>query len=123
MKIKSLFFFGAELNFRISCIGVSGNMTSEITAVVYDAFAVKARLKDAIKADNPNDPQAGKCKDLQGEELFQCLCEDQPDSAAEQRCIDEKRKALQNPQNPDQGKKDEQQLQPGPPKVIFLQVK
>lgn len=115
-------FFGAELNFRISCTGVSGNMTSEIIAVVYDALAVKVRLTDALKSDNPGDPASQKCNGLQGEELYQCQCEDQPDATAVQKCVDNKRRAAQNP-NPDQSKREDQQIQPGPPKVIFLQVK
>lgn len=115
-------FFGAEINFRISCIGVVGNMTNEIEAVVYDANGVKARLKDALKSDRPNDPNGNKCKDLQGDELFECLCEDEPNDSAKKKCIDKKKKEAQNPPNPDQGNAANA-IQPGPPKMIFLRVK
>ncbi|MCJ8276058.1 MAG: hypothetical protein HRT44_13590, partial [Bdellovibrionales bacterium] len=121
-------FFGAELNFRISCIGVSGKMTKEMVAIVYDANGVQARLKEALTLDqknnNPNgQPHDNDCTDLTGVDLYKCQCEGSGDAAAEKKCIEDKKTAATNNQNQDQSNNQQNQIQPGPPKMLFLQVK
>lgn len=113
-------FFGTELNFNINCIGVSGKMTREIEAVVYDANSVKTRLQDALVLDQ-KDAQGGnnnECTGMAGDELFTCQCKGVTDADANRKCIDDKKKAVK-PQ--DQGMN--QPLAPGPPKIIFQRIK
>lgn len=116
-------FFGAELNFRINCIGVSGKMNTEIEAVVYDADSVKARLKEALAKDEKNKNQDGSqpdCQGLQGDELYKCECQNIEDPTENKQCIDDKKKKAKTQ---DQSNKQQQQLPPGPPRIIFQQVK
>ena len=115
-------FFGAELNFKISCIGVSGNMTREIAAVVYDANSVKTRLKEALLKDQKEQEGNNKCRDLTGDELYECLCEDKTKEADRTKCIEDKKKAAQGGQQ-DQGNNQNPPLPPGPPRMIIQQVK
>lgn len=112
-------FFGAELNFRISCIGVSGKMTREIEAVVYDATSVKARLKEALLKDIKENGANPECQNKTGDELFECLCADKPDNERK-TCINEKKKAAQKQ---DQSNKQSEPLPPGPPRMIIQQIK
>ncbi len=112
-------FFGAELNFRVNCIGVSGKMSREMEGVVYAADAVKARLKDALlkELDEQNNPA---CQNLSGDELYECLCDDITDDKKRKKCIDDKKTAAQKQ---DQGNKKLAPLPPGPPRMIIQQVK
>ncbi|MCB0378835.1 MAG: general secretion pathway protein GspK [Bdellovibrionales bacterium] len=120
-------FFGAEINFRINCTGIVGQMTREIDAVVYDAIAVKEHLQNSLKEDLKNQgPNQGgqdlteQCKDKQGEEKYKCLCQNIEEGQAKLKCLESYR--LQG-QNQDQSNKQGQGMRPGPPKMIFLQVK
>ena len=115
-------FFGAELNFKISCIGVVGNMTREIEAVVYDATSVQGRLQTALLQDQDSQNGANNCRNLTGDQLYECLCDDKETAAERTKCIeDEKKKATGGQQ--DQGANQRPPLPPGPPKIIFQQVK
>ncbi|MEM7646280.1 MAG: hypothetical protein AAF203_05180 [Pseudomonadota bacterium] len=117
-------FFGAELNFRINCIGLAGKMTTEIDAVVFDANAIKTRLQDALTQDKKSEAGGRDCSSLQGEELFECECEGIEDPTANQKCIDDKNKAADDKsKNPDQSKKKKEPIPPGPPRIIFMRVK
>ncbi len=114
-------FFGAELNFRISCIGVSGNMNTEIEAVVFDANAIKGRLQESLIDDMKNNSGGAnpQCRDLTGDALYACQCENIAEPTANQKCIqDKKRLATQ-----DQSQKKSQPLLPGPPRMIFQRVR
>lgn len=115
-------FFGAELNFRISCTGVSGKMTREIEAVVYDANSMRVRLQEAIQKDLKNQQGAdNRCQNMTGDELYECLCQDEEDDTKRKKCVDDKKKAAQNK---DKDKGDQNQpLPPGPPPVIMQQVR
>lgn len=112
-------FFGAELNFRINCIGVAGKMTREIEAVVYDADSVKARLKDQLLQEikTKNHPE---CQNRTGEDLYECLCQDQADDKSKKTCMDNMKKEAQKP---DQGNNQVAPLPPGPPRMIIQQIK
>jgi general secretion pathway protein K len=112
-------FFGAELNFRVNCIGVSGKMTREIEGVVYNAETVKTRLKEALmkEMEEQTDP---RCQNLTGDQLYECLCEDRTNPTEKQQCIDTKKKAARNQ---DQGNNQPPPLPPGPPRMIIQQVK
>ena len=112
-------FFGAELNFKINCIGVSGNMTREIEAVVYDATSVKSRLQAALIKDQKTD-QNPACKNLTGEALYECQCDEISDDTARKKCVEDKKKAAKKP---DQGNSKVPPLPPGPPRMIIQQVK
>ena len=112
-------FFGAELNFRINCIGVAGRMTREIEGVVYDASSVRTRLKDALLKDQIEE-QDPRCQNLTGEPLYECLCEEEEDDKKRKRCINDKKTAAQKQ---DQSNNKQQPLQPGPPRLIIQQIK
>ncbi|MCB9073490.1 MAG: general secretion pathway protein GspK [Bdellovibrionaceae bacterium] len=110
-------YFDQEINFHISCIGIVGNITREINAVVYDFQKVQSRLQGSIKED---DPQFNKqCKDKTGDELYDCLCSDKQSDADKKKCVDDKKK--QNTGQPDQS--GNSTLPSGPPYVIFQDVK
>ncbi len=112
-------FFGAELNFRLNCIGVSGKMTREIEGVVYDASTVKTRLKEALmkEMEDQTDP---RCQNLTGDELFECLCDNEPDEQKQKKCIADKKRAAQKQ---DQSNNQPTPLPPGPPRMIIQQIK
>lgn len=114
--------FGAEMNFRISCVGVSGNMNTEIEAVVYDANGIKTRLQEALALDAKG--QSGdanpECRDLQGDALFTCQCQNIADPTANKKCIEDKRRAASTT---DQSRNKTQPLLPGPPRMIFQRVR
>jgi general secretion pathway protein K len=113
-------FFGAELNFRINCIGISGKMTTEIEAVVYDADSVKIRLQEALISDQKDTGNKNNCsKDLQGDALLACLCEDKNDAEEKRQCMEQKKKETSQ----DQSNKKKQPLPPGPPRIIFQRMK
>lgn len=46
-------FYDAEYNFRVRSQGISGKVTRDITAIVYDFDRVKARLKELATGANP----------------------------------------------------------------------
>jgi general secretion pathway protein K len=50
--------FDLEFNFRIRSTGISGKVTRDITAIVYDYDRVKSRLQDLMKAAAPT-PASG----------------------------------------------------------------
>lgn len=114
-------FFGVELNFRINCLGLAGKMTTEIEAVVYDPNSVKSRLQAALLKDQKNNNGEGEnqCPDLEGEALYECQCQDKANDADKQKCIEEKKKKAKQ----DQGNKKKEPIPPGPPKIIFQQVR
>lgn len=111
-------FFGAELNFRINCIGVVGKMTTEIEAVVYDTDSIKTRLQSALIEDRKKGENTPSCPNLSGDALYKCLCDDLPTDTEKQQCIARKKKSAQ-----DQSNKKQQPLPPGPPQIIFQKVK
>lgn len=110
-------YFDFEINFNISCIGAVGNITREITSVVYDFQKVRSRLKSNLADDDPATKQ--ECKNKPPEEKYICLCSDKPEGDERKKCIDEKKTADQKKQ--DQGGAN--QAQPGPPYIIFQDVK
>ncbi len=113
-------FFGAELNFRISCIGISGNMNTEMEAVVFDANGIKSRLQEALMDDLKNLGGANpQCQQLTGDALYVCQCENIEDPAANQKCVQDKKRAATQ----DQGQKKASPILPGPPRVIFQRVR
>ncbi len=112
-------FFGVELNFRVNCIGVSGKMTREIEGVVYNADSVKIRLKEALMKEMEGQTNP-RCQNFTGDELFECLCDDEPDDAKRKKCIDNKKAATQKQ---DQGSSQPPPLPPGPPRMIIQQIK
>jgi uncharacterized coiled-coil protein SlyX len=113
-------FFGKELNFRISCTGVVGNMTREIEGVVYDAFTVKARLKETLQKDLAELEGKPNCQDYTGDQLYECLCQDRATATEKQQCITQKKK---DAQKSNQTKNQKQPLPPGPPRMIIQQIK
>lgn len=118
-------FFGAELNFRISCTGVAGQVIREMEAVVYNGDGVAEKLKDAINLDRDaeglNDPLEKQCSGLQGDQKYECLCQNEPDDTTRNTCIQNRRKSDQT--SGQQKKGGAKQVRPGPPAVIYLQVK
>ena len=52
-QLKVPLAFDPEFNFRIRSTGISGKVTRDITAIVYDYEHVKARLHDLMKAAAP----------------------------------------------------------------------
>jgi general secretion pathway protein K len=109
-------YFDPEINFRISCIGLVGNLTREITSIVFDFGKVQSRLRKSLTSVAIDQ----QCQDQTGEELYKCICRDKPVVGDEQKkCIDEQR-ALEK-KNTDQGAGAP--LPPGPPYVIFQDVK
>jgi len=113
-------FFGAELNFRINCIGVMGNMTREIDAVVYDATTVKTRLQEALMKEQEDVNQNPQCQNETGEALYECLCENEESEAKRQQCITNKKKAAQQKE---QQTSQPTPLPPGPPRMIIKRVR
>jgi general secretion pathway protein K len=112
-------FFGAELNFRISCIGVSGKMTREIESVVYDATSVKTHLREILSQEQSNLNQDPACRDLTGDQMYECLCKNKANENDKQQCINN----LKNQAQQDQRQGRNEPLPPGPPRMIFLRVK
>lgn len=109
-------YFDFEINFEISCIGVVGDVTREITSVVYDFEKVQSRLKSSLAEDAPGFKK--ECKDKQGDEKFECLCSDSATDEAKKKCIQDKKNAASK--NPDQGAAT--QAPAGPPYIIFQEV-
>jgi general secretion pathway protein K len=110
-------YFDHEINFNISCIGIVGNVTREITSVVYDFQKVQSRLKTNITEDGPGFKK--ECKGKIGDDYFTCICEDKPTDAEKKKCVEDKKKAAGG--KPDQS--GESPLPAGPPYVIFQDVK
>jgi hypothetical protein len=107
----------SEINFNVSCIGLVGNVSREITSVVYDYQTVKWRLTDSM-AESQIEKE--ECKALKGEALYECMCKEKTDAKEKQRCKDGIRKA-DTAIKQDQGA--DAPLAPGPPYVIFKDVK
>lgn len=117
-------YFDNEINFYVSCIGLVGKISTEILSVVFDFQKVQSRLSSQISKDPSNQPPPGSfnpdvCKDKQGEEKFTCLCQDKPAGDEKTKCIQQKKTAAQ--QNQDQSA--EKPLPPGPPFIIFRDVR
>ena len=109
-------FFGSESNFHISCTGVSGKMIREIQAIVYDSDSVRDRLQKALINDaKKQDP---KCKELTGNEYYQCLCKESKSDTEKNKCIRDNKKLEQ-----DLKEDTLAPLPPGPPTIIFQDVK
>lgn len=113
-------FFGVELNFKISCTGVSGNMTRDIEAVVYDANSVMERLQSALIADQAEEEGKPNCNNFTGDQLYECQCSTKETDEAKTKCIEDKKKAAKNQ---DQSNKQPKPLPPGPPRMIIQQIK
>jgi len=111
-------YYDSEINFYISCIGVAGSVSREIRSVVYDFQKVQSRLKKSLSDAtlDKDDPCFGK----QGDEKYECVCRDKTDAAQKKKCIDDEKKKDQQASK-DQG--TEPALPPGPPYVIFSDVK
>lgn len=113
-------FFGTETNFLISCTGISGKMIREIQAVVYDAETAAKRLQDTLIQDWKTKSQNNeRCKDITGQELYECLCRDIINEEEKTQCINTKKKEAEGRNKED---KKEPPL-PGPPPVIFQEIK
>ena len=121
--------FEESLNFRITSTATVGNTSREIVAVVYDFDRVKERLKDVLSKekedennkdtssdDNNNNDNANKCEDKEGEEKYECLCQDEADDEERQDCIEEERKKDEDGDNEDSKKKKAPQ---GRPNVVY----
>lgn len=109
-------YFDSEINFNISCIGIVGSVQREITSVVYDFQKVQTRLKTSLTEEGPGFKK--ECKDKQGDELFECLCQDSGDADAKKKCIEQKKTGAAK--NPDQSAAP--QAPAGPPYIIFQDV-
>lgn len=109
-------YFDFEINFNISCIGLAGQITREITSVVYDFQKVQSRLRQSFAGAASVD----QCKDRTGDDRYNCLCQGKPDANGEKKkCIDQQKE--QDRRNTDQGA--DAPLPQGPPYVIFQDVK
>ena len=111
-------FFGSETNFLISCTGISGKMTREIQAVVYDANSIQKRLQNILNKDLNTENQ-NRCQGLTDQKLYECQCQGISDKKAKNQCISSKKRAAQKQ---DQSTKKEPPI-PGPPPIIFQEVK
>lgn len=107
-------YFDYEINFRISCIGLAGNITREITSVVYDFQKVQARLKKSLAGGTADQ----RCEGLEGSQKHECLCQDKTVPADKKKCIDDLVAAEKNASNT-----PEPPLAPGPPYIIFQDVR
>ena len=114
-------FFGAELNFKINCIGVAGNRTREIEGIVYDATSVRVRLQEALLKDDKDPNANAQCQNLTGDPLYECLCESEPPDK-QKKCREDKKKAAEQKNKQSQNQQN-QPLPPGPPRMIIQQVK
>ncbi len=111
-------FFGSETNFLISCTGVSGKVTREIQAVVYDANSIKIRLQN-ILIEGLDTEALSRCQGLKDEKLYECQCQDIQEGKARKQCISTKKKT-----GKEQDKSPKKQPPPpGPPPIIFQEVK
>jgi general secretion pathway protein K len=122
-------FFGAEINFKIECLGIAGGaknpIVKTIRAHVFDVDEVQTRLSESLvkdaQADNPqngNPPQNpnANCSGKTGEELYACICAPKADPAEKEACLTaERNKAAAA--TPSQSKNRQ-----GPPPVVFWEV-
>ncbi|MBY0316626.1 MAG: general secretion pathway protein GspK [Bdellovibrionales bacterium] len=119
-------YFDNEINFNVSCIGVVGKISTEMTSYVFDFQKVQSRLASEIAKDpknqNPNNPGSTvnpeQCKDKVGEPKFDCLCQDKTNADEKKKCVDARRAAEASG-----GQAGERPLPQGPPYVIFRDVK
>jgi general secretion pathway protein K len=111
-------YFGAEMNFRINCTGVSGKMTTEIETVVFDAEVVAGRLQSNLTSERMLNEKP-ECQGEQGEALYECLCRDQSGKNKE-NCINSKKQGMGGG-GQGQGQSPAP-LPPGPPRIIFQRV-
>jgi len=109
-------YYDREINFNISCIGLVGNVSREITSVVYDYQKVQYRLTDSMAESQVE----GECAALKGQQLYECLCKSKTDPTEKQQCIAGRQKA-DNDIKHDQGA--DPPLPAGAPYVIFSDVK
>jgi general secretion pathway protein K len=114
-KDKVPLYFDFEINFNVSCMGLVGNIRREITTVVYDFQKVQARLKKNLDEAGANQ----QCLGLTDDPKYECLCQNEPDAAAKKKCIDDKKAQDKS----GTGQSPEPPLPPGPPYVIFQDVK
>ena len=119
-------FYGAELNFKVSCIGQAGNLAREIQAIVYNPLSVQQRLQEALEKDkveeNGGRNLAEECKDKpEGDEKYRCLCQLAGNDSEIKRCVDSKKQEAEQAKNQDQSQ-GRNQIQRGPPKIIYWQV-
>ncbi len=112
---KEPLYFDYEINFRISCIGLVGNITREITSIVYDFQKVQARLKQSL-AGGSEDP---RCVGLDGSQKHDCICQDKTAPTDKKKCIDDLVAAEKSASSPG----SEPPLPPGPPYIIFQDVR
>lgn len=116
-------YFDNEINFYVSCIGLVGKISTEILSVVYDYQKVQSRLSSQISKDPTGAPPTGvnpdECNGKTGEEKYQCLCKDKTVAAEKSACIAQKKAA--DKQKQDQSA--EKPLPPGPPFIIFRDVR
>lgn len=117
-EAKVPLYFDQEVNFTISCIGAVGRITREITTQVFDFRNIQERLVENYATDT--DPNKKQCAELQGDDKYKCLCADKTDPAENKKCIDTE-KANDTNKKPDQGQT--QAPEPGPPYIIFQDVK
>lgn len=110
-------YYDFEINFNISCIGAVGNITREITSIVYDFQKVQSRLKGSLAEDDPNFKK--ECKGKVGDEKHQCICADKTIETEKKKCLD--MQIANDKKNPDQGGGSAPAA--GPPYIIFQDVK
>jgi len=114
-------FFGPEINFKIQCTGISGKLYKEISAVVYGGSDVGQRLISALKIDREDTGRnlQDECRNEQGEQKYQCLCQDFAAGTEQTRCIAREKQAEKNrakkPKKPSE-------VESGPPPIIFYDV-
>ena len=115
-------FFGKETNFLISCTGISGKMTREIQAVVYDPNTITKRLQSILIEDwKTKSGDSKRCKDLKGQKLYECQCQNIANEKEKNQCITSKKNEAEN-KNKNKKQKKEPPL-PGPPPIIFQEIK
>lgn len=116
-------FFGPEINFKVSCTGTAGKIFRDINAVIYGGDNVEDRLLSALKLGRKSESRnlEDECRDTQGDDKYQCLCQEAAEGRARTECITrekekEKKKAKSPAQNRRRGNTE------GPPPMIFLEV-
>lgn len=123
-------FFGAEINFKIECMGISGGSKNPITKIirahVFDLDEVQTRLSESLVKDaqlnNPNPggapvtPPNPQCAGKQGEDLYQCNCQSKTAGPEKEQCLTaERNKAAA-------GGSQAPKVRQGQPPVVYWEV-
>ncbi len=113
-------YFSGVFNFKIQSTGQSKNATREIVAIVYDFDKVEERLESFLEEENEkkdeNTPE--DCKELKGDQLYQCLCKDKESQTEKNKCFQEQKKKHEKAaQKGDNEKKQPSKL--SPPRIVY----